>query len=576
MAGSNSPFSSRSSIGSLITKSQNNYDAIQNKIQEYNDASLAYEWDNSAKTYEDFLAYSGYLDSQKNSTTDPMKQLSYTRKVDSARSGYISNTIQKASIDVIEGAGSNTDKYNKMTDLYYQAANSGQYDLAQSLRLQLDNLSVTIQNEQQAGATAGAAASSKANTENIKAIDNQLKDSIDTVKGNAAYLLQQYSQLGAKKFGESLKANGMQGDVFGVLASMLSNDDPNNPGLIQLYQQAAGATPDPAKANEYNKAIQGIVGHDENGTPVKESKIFDLPGVGGITFKDIQDQAYAAAIGETLFDTVQTGQGLEFKRNATTGFQYGRDENGAYKLMPIYANKADFTSQVAGKKGKNQSYTDLLKGQGFDVTGEGSNLTVRNNGEFNNAGVLPGQQVQLYVDASGNLQFLNGDKAYNVNFDSKTGKYVGLEEQTPNPITLLPSGNQQYSKFSNRYTNTLDLNTLNAGTIGVIDSTSPYARPVGPGTLLAQGAATQLQIQRQQELQRALAPAPKAVNVQPQSAVNVMSAPRNTSISIAKPKPLPTITLAKPKPLPNLTVNNAPNTQSVKVNNAPNTQTIRI
>ena len=188
MAGSNSPFSSGSSISSLMRSATSAAD----KIQSYWDAVAAYQWDNSVKSYQDFLDYSTYLDGKMTSTTDPMTSLTYQKKIDSARSGYISNEIQRQSINVIEGAGSNIDKYGQMTELYYQAADAGQYDLAQSLRLQLDNLSVTIQNEQKA-AMAGSSAYS---AEVAKSIDNQVKDAVQTIQDNADGLTKEFQRLG--------------------------------------------------------------------------------------------------------------------------------------------------------------------------------------------------------------------------------------------------------------------------------------------------------------------------------------------------------------------------------------------
>jgi hypothetical protein len=548
MANSNSPFSTGSSVSSLLRSAQ----STQQKVNDFNDALTAYQWENSAKSYEDYLAYNDYLASQQRNTTDPSAQLGYQKKLDSARSGYISNEVQRQSIDVIEGATSNVDKYNRMLGLYYTAANSGQFDLAQNLHLQLDNLSVTIQNDQRASLQANKEALRQA-TENI---DNQVQDAVTQIKDNATYALEQYQTLGPEKFQEATGS-----DIFSMLSNMVNSQDPNNPGLVQVYDQAQRASPDPSKVRQYQVQLNDFATGGKTG--------FQLPGVGDVTYKDLQDQAYAQSIGQTLFDTVDTGKGVQFTKNETTGYAWGRDENGNYQLMPIYNPKQNFTSDVANPKKKNETLTfdKVLSSAGFDVLSSGSKLIVRNNGEFDNAGVPRGQQVQLYVDANGKLQVVNGNKAYSLNFDQQTGKYLGLNAQTPNAINLLPSGNERLSRFNNRFLSTQDLSNLPAGAIGLVDTTSPIARSMEAGPL----AQPQPQLQQAGGIQQVAGVGqiqPTAPSPVLQSAASPIGLPANMTINLAKPQPLPTITLAKPKPLPTLTVTQAKPQPSLAVGNA--------
>lgn len=507
------------------------------KTRDFNDSLAAYQWDNSPKTYADYLAYDGYLESQSQGVADPGTLLAYQKKRDSARSGYISNEIQRQSIDVIEGNTSNVDKYDRMLNLYYQAADAGQNDLAQGLRLQLDNLSVTIQNE----VKSAISANKEASAEITKNIDNQVKDAVDQINENAKYALDQYQKLGPDEF---QKATGS--DIFSMLANMVNSQDPNNPGLVQIYSQASQVTPDPSKIREYQTKFNGLANGESTG--------IKLPGVGELTYKDITDQVQAQSTGQTLFDTVDTAQGTQFVKNKTTGYEWGRDANGNYQLMPILNANQNFTSAVPGKKGKNQQYSDVLANNGFDVISQGDNLVVRNNGEFDSAGVPRGQRVQLYVDASGNLQAINGNKAFNLGFD-QTGKFTGLNEQAPNPINLLPSGNQRFSRFNNPYFAGQDLTNLPAGAIGVVDTTSPIARTMEAGPL----ARPQPVLQSNALYHQAPSgtPQPAALTGTVQSAVSPLGLPANTQLTIAQPQPLPKITVAKVQPLPNLNVTQA-------------------
>lgn len=506
--------------------------SAQQRAREYDDSLAAYEWDNSTKTYADYVDYEAYLQSRQRAAGDPVSQLSYQKKIDSARSAFISNEVQKQSIDVIEGNTSNTDKYNRMADLYHYAASAGQDDLAQSLRLQLDNLSVTIQNEQKARISSNKEAA----TEMAKTIDAQVSDAVTQIKDNAKYAIEQYSAMGPQKFQEATGS-----DIFSMLANMVNSQDPNNPGLVQVYSQAAQMTPDPSKVRDYQLKFNGLAEGESTG--------IKLPGIGNVTYQDLAEQAYAQSIGQTLFDTIDTGNGVEFTRNKETGYAWGRDENGNYKLMPIYNPKQDFASSIKNPKNQEQtlSYDDLLKNSGFEVTRNGDRIIVRNNGEFDTAGVPRGQQVELYVDKNGNLQAVNGDKSYSLAFDQKTGKYSGLRAETPNPINML--GDQ----FNNRFSSTLDQSKLPGGTIGVIDTTSPYARFMEAGPLG--------QIHAPVQQGASILPPTPAIQAPQQNFQNtttgqsIISAPANATIGLAKPQPLPEIRMPEPKPLPNISTN---------------------
>lgn len=536
MAGSNSPFSSGSSISSLLRSAQ----SAQDKIKSFNDAMAAYQWDNSLKTYDDFVAYSNYLQSQAATSADPMDQLTYQKRINTARSGYISNEIQRQSINVIEGAGSNTDKYNKMVNLYYQAADAGQYDLAQSLRLQLDNLSVTIQNEQRASFASGSASTAKYAT----AIDNQVKDAVQMIEDNATAFGQEFQRLGAAGFQAEYGS-----DYFSILSRMVQSGDPNNPGLMEIYNQAMGVNPDPTKVKNYQKSFNSLANGGSTG--------FEVPGVGKVTTKDLQDQAYANSVGQTLFSTIETADGVQFTKNKISGYQYGRDENGNWNLIPIYSPTQDYTANATFNGKPVDSYAGkdgLLAQNNFEVvTNTDGNLTVRNTGQFDKFGIPRGSQIQMYVDANGNLQFVHNNTPYTLNFDEKTGKYLNATQETPNPIMSLV-GNGATSGFNNRFLSQQDLTNLPGGSIGLIDTTSPFARFMEAGPLGLVHAAVQKQGQIQLQQAAQLQQQNIAPLQAPTSGNSILSAPASAKITIAQPKPLPKITMPKPKPLPNINI----------------------
>ena len=160
-------------ISALLKSAQ----STQKRIAEQQDAQVAFDWSQSAKTYEDFIEYSSYLNSRRAVyNDDPSKLLTLEKTVSSARRAYTSNEIQRQNIDIIEGRGDNSTKYEKLVDLFHQAVDNGDYDQAQTLNLQLDNLSVKMQNEAETAAKALAASGAKTNDNFLKSLEKGVSD----------------------------------------------------------------------------------------------------------------------------------------------------------------------------------------------------------------------------------------------------------------------------------------------------------------------------------------------------------------------------------------------------------------
>jgi len=157
-------------------------ESTRRKIAEQEDALVAFNWSNSAKTIQDFKEYSKYLDSRRELYAgDPSKLLSLEKNKVSARKAYVSNEIQRQNIAIVEGRANSQTKYDKLVDLFYEAVDNGDYDLAQTLNLQLDNLSVKIQQEAQSAATSNANALATASSDNYKVIKKMISSLEDKV-----------------------------------------------------------------------------------------------------------------------------------------------------------------------------------------------------------------------------------------------------------------------------------------------------------------------------------------------------------------------------------------------------------
>lgn len=128
--------------------------ATRQKIQNQQDAQVAFEWDMSAQTYEDYIAYSKYLNEQSSKTTDPSSRLTYANKIKSAQRSFTSNEIQRSTQSVMEGTSSIADKKNIIQNLYDRAVNNGDMNLAQNLVSTWDGLDKQEQAQAEAAANA--------------------------------------------------------------------------------------------------------------------------------------------------------------------------------------------------------------------------------------------------------------------------------------------------------------------------------------------------------------------------------------------------------------------------------------
>lgn len=491
------------SISSLLKSAE----STQKRIRQQQDAEVAYQWQLSAKTYDDFQAYSKYIGDQAQKTNDPSESLNYEKTTNSARSSYVSNEIQRQSIDVLEGRTTNQQKKDAMTKLYYMAADEGNLDLAQGLNLQIDNLDLRIQQEaDSAQALAGKLAALNANSVN---------DAVDQLKGYSQELNDLFKEKGTKKFTEDMatysKELGVEpGDFFGMHLRLAQE-------INGVYDNALASDTDPGNQRKFQQA--------KNAFNTQAS--ISLPSQNGgelkVSYQDLVDQADAARTGQTIFRTVQTADGTVFERNKETGFVWGRDENGNYRAITVYKPNTDYTSNayqtkvdsqgntlyldkkgntvaikgqdgnVKGIGGKSvndaakRNYTDLLKQNGFNI--------ISNDGgyiEIANPGNIPGaasETLRLYTNPDGKLQIAgeNG-QYYDFNFDDSTGQYSGLTKDQPNPITMLSDN------FSQDFINKLDKNTLPGGTVGIVDT------GLASSQLLKVGEFTRADIANKQQL----------------------------------------------------------------------------
>jgi len=331
----------------------------QQSINDWEDQLLDYEWNQSAKTIEDFNSYRAHYNGRiELSSGDPKSQLSYQKKIDSGFRGYTSNEIQRTSIAIIEGNADETTKLNKLTDLYTQAYAVGNYDLAQSLRLQLDNQIVKIQNEQIAAMSGGGGGYGGSNNTALK---NQIKATISDYKagvlpidlGNGQTITMETISSLIKTKGEDAIADmaassgfkGAQGGlemIRGIMGSQIG----------QLQEQLAGIT-DPAVRAELEGQINSL----------KDLKI-DIAGSESgsgrytISYNDIEQEIRRRANGNPSFTFAPDGAGgfkkidYSIQDIATGNNQMRVDEDGNVYFEPMFgsSSQAEFDRGYENKE----------------------------------------------------------------------------------------------------------------------------------------------------------------------------------------------------------------------------------
>lgn len=459
------------------------------KIQAANDAEVAFEWENSAQTYDDYIAYSNYLQTSAAKTTDPTKLLSYDTKQRTAFRSYTSNEIQRQTQGIIEGNGTIQNKMSTVADLYDQAVANGDYNLAQNLISTWDSLSVQAQNQLSGGGGSGSgtavATAFKNQVSNLLSSYQSLTDSAIQAKQLATNDNEWKASL--QKINNQLPDQFKLpdgADFFDMIATVANL-------TTSTLNQAVQLAPDPKTRDtlqsQYNDYIDG------------KTAVATLPGADGksikLTVPTIQKQLAAAGIGETLLQPETTADGTVWLERQTKNYTFSHDANGNVVAVPTYnLSGTDSGAQLTDVNGNTIKTTDangkvvsptaknLLERQGFEVADKNGAITVvdkTGKGRINGS-----NSVEAYIDANGNLQYVNNEnQEFAFNFGSK-GKFLGVRAQSANPfMTVNPDGTKN---VDSPYFNTHPNDAISAaGTAGLLtpQSLAEFDRQTGIGNM---------------------------------------------------------------------------------------------
>lgn len=586
------------SVSSLLKSAE----TTQKKVRQQQDAEVAYEWSQSAKTYDDFTAYSNYVNNQAGKTADPTEQLGYQKVITTARSGYVSNEIQRQTIDVIEGRATNTQKYSQMVGLYYQAMDSGNNDLVQSLNLQLDNLSLKIQAEAEAAQNA-AATMAMNGVKSLSALVDKMKNGTEGLQLPDGTLIKPLAVLNDElATGGDTKAAGYFQEMLHTVTAMQST-------IADAYQ---GATTQDAV-----DSIESKFGDVLTGTQTFKT------AAGNLDMQNIE-LAYRSALANNPIYSITTTRNddtgaTEYKlqKNKIDNFIWVRNDDGTYQAVNEATkktsqyqsldtqvtdngfivgtelkpgdqgyDKSKKIGQIAGGTGtiernNNLSIKNRLANLGYDATqnSDGTITLVDPSGRQYTATISPDGSVRYFGDTgqlSGGQAGLYEINIFNGNVNEVNPQDASIFGEQSQFGGLISKASDEGVRIINSLAGVAKPVTDLLSPRARIDSISgdgvPYRNPDFSGGTPIFGSALQgtngllqsAQQIRDQKMQAfdIQAQQQAAQQLQPATAFNLNQTPVgngvNRSIQIARPVAQPAITVAPVAPTPKVNVAQAP------------------
>jgi hypothetical protein len=423
---------------------------ISDQVNAYNDEVQSLQWDASAKTEADYRAYVNYLNKRSsnlrgtNSITNNTKAVEIQKTIIGAQKTFTSAQVQRASISVVMGNASLTDKYSTVLHLYNEAGRAGDAGLQQSLALQADQLSQRIQYQNDAAASAtstlakatatkaGAAQQSVATQ-----LEYQLKDLNAAFQTAGNSNINKLTRDWAKKVTPQLKAlgvkvpNGAQPNYVDLVAGIVQ-------GIGQSHELAATAlaTSDPVAANSYMQealAVKyGITKFSVGGRSMSAADIVNYQeNPESYTIQDIN--------GKTSL--------LPNKISYVTKNPDGTTTNHYETPLKNNLNTKSGVGQSTISKGSNTNVADFLKKIGVNFSGTSAGLeiqaTKKSNHFLSHIPGLSGNEIVNLNQTDQGLQFQTKDAAGKVHLyylTEDSGGRAGVVEDMGNGKLSMVSG----------------------------------------------------------------------------------------------------------------------------------------
>lgn len=538
------------SVSSLIRSAN----SIQASVTANQDAiaSSNFDIDHSDASFQEYASYLNGRISKLLSTgsiVDNTRAISMQNKLISAQRANVSFNIKNASIAVMAGQGSLTDKYNLLSSYYAQAAANGDVDLAQSLESQAYSTYQQIQYQKQTAADAAAslAKSSGSSTSTAeKGVANALIQGLQKFNNDFAHSGNKTAQ---KTLDDYVKSITPQLNALGVYLKpgMTLNAYSVAQGVAQAVNQAytlahdAVAPYDPAAADSIAQTAASFLGMDGQG-----GKIPTLAGNMAATTLEqaIVNPHMFSYSADPEFQGNKQSKGFA-NQNPQTGYKYDytKDSNGnPVGVVPVFSQQAWVNVPM--------KINDVAQKLGLQIVASGDS-TLGNNAIQVAAKKDSPDWVKKILGDGNQTTHLIEDQNGNINFEASSSSGKGLGK-------FLIQGNISGGKYNvyewsgNGYTHITEVGGLgfNKGGPGNINvGNSPHIMPNGHpdilggtfgnlnnfggvNSLVANAGIKQEQL-RQQQIAEANAAAARAMLAY-------------------TPPPLPNISTAPPAPTPNI------------------------
>lgn len=320
----------------------------QQSIWNAEDQQLDYEWSLSDKSPEALNFYIGHYQARiNNPQAEAKNQLTYQKRITSAQKAYTSNEIQRATIEILEGRQSEQFKINTLEGLYTRAFQNGDYDLAQSLRIQLDNAYIkqqTAAGGYGSGGGGGGSAASEFKTAvnafiaDVKSGDAPLFADSPLTANRISDLITTLGEAGAAKL--LVEAGLPEGtSPLELLYNGVSNQ------IATLNEQIANAPDEATRADLQNKLAD-----------LTNKQKWDIAGA-KMTTAQLAQAIEGARTGNPMYDFV-VGENGEYiaKARKTTNVEWGQDAQGNTILVPQRGTSSGEKSFYDYAEGQNLRY----------------------------------------------------------------------------------------------------------------------------------------------------------------------------------------------------------------------------
>lgn len=564
--------------------------SIKKKVQSQQDALVAFDWQNSAQTYEDFVNYAKYLSDRQNATSDPSQALSLAKTITTARRSYVSNELQRQTMAVMEGKATTTDKLNTVYGFYQQAIDNGDYSLAQNLASQYDSLTIKLQNEAQAAQSAAATLAMNG----VKTLGQLMKKITD---GTEPIQLPDGSFIKPIELSnQELKAGVNQDLYFGQVFD-----------TIRAAQQLISDAYNGAQTQDTVDAIESKYGKIITGEETFKT------AAGNLSIPEIELAYRSSLANNPVYSLAEvrnpnTGD-LEYKltKNKIDDFVWVRNDDGTYQAMET---RAKTTAQSLNTKITNEGYQVGETGKnGVGIIGTGEQIKSESaatiGDRLKSQGIvatqsadgtldliLPsGEQVKGAIQSDGSIRYFgkpgdfSGGQAgmYEINILNGRTREVAPDESSifgqqsifGGQISKASQAGINITKSLAGITKTND-NLLSPHTVisSVANDFTGNPLPVMGKNL--QGTPTEI-LQSAQQVQQQMKIQTQAASPQNATVLNLNQTPVQQfaqngapikqlsvtptvtqKLTVAAPEPLQKVTVAAPTPQPKVTVTPAP------------------